>query len=194
MVLVTGNISAEQPGQSGPRCVAQRREVKNIMLVLSPCDHSRLTRGGKRVVFLDDTWFFTAQSLEANSWDWTHFKSSVFTQCPHPFPAASACLALKLSVHFTRRTRNLRPCEQSVPPAAQVGFSCDRFNLNNQEQLKKISYHIKPPLILLQQLCPVPSWADRSQSFESCMRSFWSHLIQNMLDWNLGNLEAVLTL
>lgn len=50
-VLVSGNISAEQPEQSGPRCVAQRREVKNIMLVLSPCDHSGLTRGGKRVVF-----------------------------------------------------------------------------------------------------------------------------------------------
>lgn len=64
---VTGNISAEQPGQSGTLCVAQRREVKNIMLVLSTCDHSRLMWGGERVVFLDDTWFFTAQSLEANS-------------------------------------------------------------------------------------------------------------------------------
>lgn len=66
--------------KKGPRCVAQRREVRNIMLVLSTCAHSRLTRGGKRVVFLDDTRFFTAQSLEANSWDWLSFQEL----CLHP--------------------------------------------------------------------------------------------------------------
>lgn len=89
-------ILSGQPDQSGSRCVIQRTgEVKNIMSARSPCGRSGM-KGEEGCVF-EVTHGFSQRrqinislafsSLQANSWDWPPFWSSVFVclalpRCP----------------------------------------------------------------------------------------------------------------
>lgn len=105
--------------------------------------------------------------------------SSLSVLTPSLLPACVFCSEIVTSFHQTDK-------EPATLWAKRTTCSTSGFFLwqiqpkqPRTTSKKSISYYIKSPQILLQQLCPGPSWADGSRSFESCMRSFWSHLKQH---------------
>lgn len=96
--------------QSGSRCVIQRKGVKNIMSIRSPCGLGG-TKGEEGCVF-EVTHGFSQRrqinislafsSLQANSWDWPRFWSSVFPFLAHP------CCSLYVICVWSQTARLIR--------------------------------------------------------------------------------------